>query len=144
MLFRICSKNVMNVVFLSNKIKNIYLDSKNKNIVKILWYFIIFLNFFFNIIKLGKPKFTISLTKFILIFSREAADASISFQRKWPSGPLTQNTAVAVRSIVSQTPHTQTSLKNTTVLLEFRDTKSQRKLPMMGGREMGVSANKKL
>ena len=144
MSFRICSKNVMNVAFLSNKIKNIYLDSKNKDIVKILWYFIIFLNFFFNIIKLDKPKFTISHTKFILIFSLEAADASISFQRKWPSGPLTPKHRGS-RTVHSLTnPLYSASLKNTTVLLEFRDTKSQRKLPMMGGREMGVSANKKL
>ena len=66
----ICSKNVMNVAFLSNKIKKkIYSDLKNEDIVKILWYFVVFLNFFFNIIKLGEPKFTISHTKFILIFS---------------------------------------------------------------------------
>ena len=37
--------------------------------MKILWYFIVFLDFFFNIIKLGEPKFTISHTKSILIFS---------------------------------------------------------------------------
>ena len=60
MSFRICFKNVMNVAFLSNKIKNIYSDPKNEDIVKILWYFVVFLNFFFNIIKLGEPKFTIS------------------------------------------------------------------------------------
>ena len=80
MSFIICSKNVMNVAFLSNK-KNIYIyiysDSKNEDIVKILWYFIVFLNFFFNIIKLDKPKFTISHTKSILIFSLlEAACAA--------------------------------------------------------------------
>ena len=64
------SKNVMNVVaFLSNKIKkNIYLDPKNEDFVKILWYFVVFLDFFFNIIKLSEPKFTISDTKSILIF----------------------------------------------------------------------------
>ena len=45
--------------------------------MKILWYFIVFLNFFFNIIKLDKPKFTISHTKSILIFSLlEAACAA--------------------------------------------------------------------
>ena len=37
--------------------------------MKILWYFIVFLDFFFNIIKLGEPKFTISYSKSILIFS---------------------------------------------------------------------------
>ena len=37
--------------------------------MKILWYFIVFLDFFFNIIKLGELKFTISYSKSILIFS---------------------------------------------------------------------------
>ena len=70
MLFIICSKNVMNIAFLSNKKKKkIYSDLKNGDIVKILWYFVVFLGFFFNIIKLGEPKFTISHTKSILIFS---------------------------------------------------------------------------
>ena len=73
MLFIICSKNVMNIAFLSNKNKKkyiyIYSNPKNEDIVKILWYFVVFLNFFFNIIKLGEPKFTISDTKFIIIFS---------------------------------------------------------------------------
>ena len=60
MSFRIYSKNVMNVAFLSNKIKkNIYSDPKNEHIMKILWYFVLFLDFFFNIIKLGEPKFII-------------------------------------------------------------------------------------
>ena len=69
----------MNVTFLSNKIKKkkkIYSDPKNEDIVKILWYFVVFLDFFLNIIKSGEPKFTISHTKFILIFSLlEAARA---------------------------------------------------------------------
>ena len=70
MSFRICSKNVMSVAFLSNKIKKIiYSDPKNENTVKILWYFIVFLDFFFNIVKLGEQKFTVSHTKSILIFS---------------------------------------------------------------------------
>ena len=64
----------MNVAFLSNKIYiyiYIYSDPKNEDIVKILWYFVIFLDFFFNIVKLGEPKFTLSHTKSIgvLIFS---------------------------------------------------------------------------
>ena len=79
MSFRIYSKNVMNVAFLSNKIKNIYSDSKNEDIVKILWYFVVFLNFFFIIIKLDELKFTISHIKFILIFSvPEAAQTLVS------------------------------------------------------------------
>ena len=75
MSFKICSKNVMNIAVLSNKKKKkniyiyIYSDPKNEDIMKILWYFVVFLNLFFNIIKLGEPKFTISDTKFILIFS---------------------------------------------------------------------------
>ena len=72
----------MNVAFLSNKIKKyIYLDPKNEDFVKILWYFVVFLDFFFNIIKLGEPIFMISHTKSILIFSlleaARAANASI-------------------------------------------------------------------
>ena len=64
----------MNIAFLSNK--KIYSDPKNEDIVKILRYFVVFLNLFFNIIKLGEPKFTISHTKSILIFSLlEAARA---------------------------------------------------------------------
>ena len=61
----------MNVAFLSNKILKIYIysDSKNEDIVKILWYFVVFLDFFFNIIKLEEPKFMIPHTKSILIFS---------------------------------------------------------------------------
>ena len=59
----------MNVAFFSNKKKNIYSDLKNEDIVKILWYFVVFLDFFFNIIKLGEPKFMVSHTKSILIFS---------------------------------------------------------------------------
>ena len=47
----------------------IYSDPKNEDIVKILWYFVVFLDFFFNIVKLGEPKFTVSHTKSILIFS---------------------------------------------------------------------------
>ena len=50
-----------------------YFSKKKKSIqilkMKILWYFIVFLDFFFNIIKLGEPKFTISYSKSILIFS---------------------------------------------------------------------------
>ena len=37
--------------------------------MKILWYFVVFLDLFFNITKLGELKFTISYTKSILIFS---------------------------------------------------------------------------
>ena len=37
--------------------------------MKILWYFVVFLDFFFNIVKLGEPKFMVSHTKSILIFS---------------------------------------------------------------------------
>ena len=62
----------MNVAFLSNKkymYIYIYSDPKNEDIVKILWYFVVLLDFFFNIIKLGEPEFTISHTKSILIFS---------------------------------------------------------------------------
>ena len=45
--------------------------------MKIFWYFVVFLDFLFNIIKLDKPKFTISHTKSILIFSLlEAACAA--------------------------------------------------------------------
>ena len=67
----------MNVAFLSNKKKKkIYSDPKNEDIVKILCYFVVFLDFFFNIIKLGESKFTILHTKSILIFSLlEAARA---------------------------------------------------------------------
>ena len=51
-----------------------YFSKKKKKSIqilkmKILWYFIVFLDFFFNIIKLGEPKFTISYSKSILIFS---------------------------------------------------------------------------
>ena len=83
MSFRICSKNVMNVTFLSNlkkKKKKIYLDPKNEDIVKILWYFVVFLDFFFNIIKLGEPKFTVSHTKSILIFSQLGAACALHVQ----------------------------------------------------------------
>ena len=80
MSFTICSKNIMNVAFLSNKIYiyiYIYSDPKNEDIMKKLWYFVIFLDFFFNIIKLNEPKFTILHTKSILIFSLlEAARAA--------------------------------------------------------------------
>ena len=80
MSFRICSKNVMNVTFLSNLKKKIYLDPKNEDIVKILWYFVVFLDFFFNIIKLGEPKFTVSHTKSILIFSQLGAACALHVQ----------------------------------------------------------------
>ena len=72
----------MNVAFLSNKKKKniyiyIYSDPKNEDIVKILWYFVVFLDFFFNIIKLNEPKFMILHAKSILIFSLlEAARAA--------------------------------------------------------------------
>ena len=77
MSFRICFKNIINVAFLLNKIKiYIYSDPKNEDIVKILCYFVVFLDFFFNKIKLGESKFTILHTKSILIFSLlEAARA---------------------------------------------------------------------
>ena len=65
MSFRICSKNVMGVAFSQIKIKKIYSDPKNEGIVKMLWYFVIFLDFFFNIIRLGEPKFTVSHTIFL-------------------------------------------------------------------------------
>ena len=66
----------MNVAFLSNKKKN-YSDPKNEDIVKILWYFVVFLDFFFNIVKLSEPKFTVSHTKSILTFSLRAANNRI-------------------------------------------------------------------
>ena len=89
MSFTIFSKNVMNVAFLSKKKIYIYIyiysDPKNEDIVKILWYFFVFLDFFFDIIKLGEPKFMISHTKSILIFSLleavRAANASIYKKR---------------------------------------------------------------
>ena len=50
-----------------------------------MWYFFVFLDFFFDIIKLGEPKFMISHTKSILIFSlleaAHAANASIYKKR---------------------------------------------------------------
>ena len=56
----------MNVEFLSNKIKNIYSDPKNESIVKMLWYFVVFLNYFLvYIVKLGEPKFTALRTIFL-------------------------------------------------------------------------------
>ena len=71
----------MNVAFLSNlKKKKIYLDPKNEDIVKILWYFVVFLDFFFNIIKLGEQKFTVSHTKSILIFSLLGAARALHVQ----------------------------------------------------------------
>ena len=89
------NNNVMNVAFLSNK-KKVYSDSKNEDIVKILWYFIVFLNFLFNIIKLDEPKFTTSHTKSILIFSLLeartcAANASINCKEKSLSLVTTYN-----------------------------------------------------
>ena len=48
--------------------------------MKILWYFIVFLDFFFNIIKLGEPKFTISYSKSILIFSILEAACALHVQ----------------------------------------------------------------
>ena len=57
----------MNVAFLSNKKIYIYSDSKNKDIMKILWYFVVFLDFFFNIVKFNEPKFSVLYTKSILI-----------------------------------------------------------------------------
>ena len=89
------NNNVMNVAFLSNK-KKVYSDSKNEDIVKILWYFIVFLNFIFNIIKLDEPKFTTSHTKSILIFSLLesrtcAANASINCKEKSLSLVTTYN-----------------------------------------------------
>ena len=60
----------MYVAFLSKKKKKkFYSDPKNENIVRILWYFVVFLDFFFNIVKLGEPKFIVLHAKFILIFS---------------------------------------------------------------------------
>ena len=41
------------------KKKNLF-GSKNEDIVKMLWYFVVFLDFFFSIVKLGEPKFTVS------------------------------------------------------------------------------------
>ena len=70
----------MNIAFLSNKKKKIYSDPKNKDIVKILWYFVVFLDFFFNKIKLGEQKFTVSHTKSILIFSLLGAARALHMQ----------------------------------------------------------------
>ena len=54
----------MDVAFFSNKIKKIYSDPKKEGIVKTLWYFVVLLDFFFSIVKLGEPKFTVSHTIF--------------------------------------------------------------------------------
>jgi len=56
----------MDVAFLSNNIKNnIYSDPENEGIVKMLRYFVVFLDFFFSIVKLGEPNITVSHTIFL-------------------------------------------------------------------------------
>ena len=47
-----------------------------------MWYFVVFLDFFFNIIKLTESKFTISHTKFILIFSLLKTARALQMQPK--------------------------------------------------------------
>ena len=42
--------------------------AKNKGIVKILWYFVVFLDFFFCLVKFGEQKFTVSLKIFFYWF----------------------------------------------------------------------------
>ena len=54
----------MDVAF-SQKKKKKNSNPKNEGIVKMLWYFVIFLDFYFSIVKLAEPKFTVSYTIFL-------------------------------------------------------------------------------